>query len=95
MNHVRMYLMRAAEQDGQALGTALAAVVAALAGMPGAQGAMIWQDRADPARFRFIELWSDEAARLAAGPQLPKSLMAAVFAALAGPPESENLVALA
>lgn len=95
MTLVRMYLMNAATKDGAVLGEALAALAAAVAQAPGSLGAKLLQDRANPARFRFLEFWADEDARKAAGASLPKPVMDAVFGAIAGKPESEDLIVLA
>ncbi|MES2493734.1 MAG: antibiotic biosynthesis monooxygenase [Pseudomonadota bacterium] len=92
MTLVRMYLMTAASADGAQLGEALAALAAAVGQAPGSRGATLLQDRANPARYRFLEFWVDEESRKAAGAVLPKPVMDAVFGALSGKPESEDLV---
>lgn len=92
---VKMYLMTAATEDGAVLGQALTALAAAVAQAPGSLGTKLLQDRADPARFRFLEFWADEKSRKAAGATLPKPVMDAVFGAIAGKPESEDLIVVA
>ncbi len=94
MTLVRMYLMTAATEDGAVLGGTLSALAAALAQAPGSLGAKLLQDRTNPARFRFLEFWADEESRKAAGLGLPKPLMDAVFGALSGKLESEDLTVL-
>jgi len=91
---VKMYLMTAATADGAALGEALRALAAAVHAAPGSLGAKVLQDRGNAARFRFLEFWADDESRKAAGASLPKPVMDAVFGALSGKPESEELTLL-
>jgi quinol monooxygenase YgiN len=95
MSVVRMYLMTAATEDGAELGAALAELAAAVAAAPGSLGTRLLRDSGDPKRYRLLEFWPDHDTRKAAGAALPKPLMDAVFGALSGKPESEDLTSIA
>ena len=82
---VHSYTMTAREGRGDELAAALDALAGAVEGIAGSQGAMVLRDRKEPARFLFLEFWADEPSRKAAGPQLPKDVMAAILAAQGGP----------
>ena len=94
MSVVRMYLMTASAEDGAELGEALAALGAAVAAAPGSLGTQLLRDAAESKRYRLLEIWPDHDTRKAAGATLPKALMDAVFGALAGKPESEDLIVI-
>lgn len=78
------YDMTAKAGSEEALGNALKALSDAVKGIAGSQGAMVMQDRKEPQRFLFVELWEDDASRKAAGSQLPKEVMAVIMGSVAG-----------
>ena len=79
------YAMTAREGSEEALGTALDALAAAVKGIAGSQGTIVLNDRKEPQKFLFIELWDSTESRKAAGSQLPREVMGAIMAALGGP----------
>ena len=81
---VHSYDMTARAGSEGALGAALQALAEAVKGIAGSQGAMVLQDRKEAQRFLFLEFWQDEESRKAAGPQLPKEVMAQIMGAVAG-----------
>jgi quinol monooxygenase YgiN len=82
---VHSYDMRAATGKAEALAGALEALAEAVKTIAGSQGAMLLRDVKEPQRFVFLEFWQDEAARKAAGSQLPKEVMGQIMGAIAGP----------
>jgi heme-degrading monooxygenase HmoA len=79
------YTMTARPGSESALAQALAALRDAVKGIAGSEGAMVLQDRKEPQKFLFLELWDSEDSRKAAGSQLPKEVMGQIMAALGGP----------
>ncbi|MFA7603797.1 MAG: antibiotic biosynthesis monooxygenase [Novosphingobium sp.] len=79
------YQMIAREGSEAALASALEALAAAAKEIAGSQGTMLLQDRKEPRKFLFLEFWDSDESRKAAGPQLPKDVMARIMAALGGP----------
>ncbi|MDR2856845.1 MAG: antibiotic biosynthesis monooxygenase [Novosphingobium sp.] len=82
---VHSYQMIARTGSEAGLALALESLAAAVKGIAGSQGAMVLQDRKEAQKFLFLEFWDSEDSRKAAGPQLPKDVMAAIMAALGGP----------
>lgn len=82
---VHSYTLGAREGSEDELQGALEALAEAVKTIAGSQGAMVLRDRKEPTKFLFLEFWADEAARNAAGPQLPKDVMGRLMAAVGGP----------
>ena len=82
---VHSYALTAREGSGDAMQEAFEALAEAVKTIAGSKGAMVLRDRKDPLKFLFLEFWTDEASRNAAGPQLPKAVMGRLMAAVSGP----------
>ncbi len=95
MTFVRHYVMRAKPAGGDALVSALTALQAAVAALPGSLGVALMRDQADAERFVFIERWTGPDAWQAAAPALPADVMTQVKDALGAPPEGTGLDELA
>jgi len=82
---VHSYALTAREGSEDELRGALEALAEAVKTIAGSQGATVLRDRKEANKFLFLEYWVDEAARNAAGPQLPKDVMGRLMAAVGGP----------
>lgn len=94
MTIARHYVMHAAEGKAAELPSAFTALVGALVGIPGFEGADLLRDVDEPARFIFIEKWSSVEAHKEGGSLLPKEAIAPLMASLAGRPEGAYLTYL-
>ncbi len=81
---VHSYDLTAASGKADDLGSALADLGEAVKTIAGSQGTMLLRDVKEPGRFLFLEFWEDEAARKAAGSQLPKDVMGRIMGSVAG-----------
>jgi quinol monooxygenase YgiN len=91
MTVARHYVMIAAEGKESDLLAALDGLADAVRPLPGCEGVDLMQDGDAPTRFVFIEKWASIGAHKEAGALLPKSALAPVMGALAGPPEGGYL----
>lgn len=82
---VHSYDLTAGKGSEEALGSALEALAEAVKGIAGSQGAMVLRDRKERNRFLFLEFWTDEDSRKAAGSQLPKAVMGQIMGSVSGP----------
>lgn len=88
------YAMTAREGSEDALGAALEALASAVKGIAGSQGALVLNERKEPQKFLFVELWDSDESRKGAGPLLPKEVMGAIMAALGGPLQATDYARL-
>lgn len=87
---VRSYTLPAAAGKEAQLEQALTDLAAALADCDGSQGTVTMRSQANPAEYRFLELWRNEDARKAAGGSVDKAIMGALMGALDGKPGTED-----
>lgn len=85
MGLVHSYVLTARDGSEADLEQALRDLGAAVKGIAGSEGTMVLRDRKDSAKFQFLEFWTDEGARNAAGSQLPKDVMGRLMASVGGP----------
>ncbi len=83
---VHTYDLTAGNGKADDLGDALEALAEAVKSIAGSQGAMVLRDSKTTEHFLFLEFWTDEASRKAAGSQLPKDVMGRIMGATAGNP---------
>ena len=87
MTIARHYVMTATAGQEAALERALIEAADLIRAAPGSEGVEVQRDQENAGRFFFIEKWTSVEAHKAAPGHLPKDGLAAVSAALAGPPE--------
>ena len=87
MSFVQSYQMTARDGSGPALEQALHDLGATLDQISGSLGTMVLRDRADAGKFSFLEFWTSDQARDAAGAHLPKDVMGRIKDALGAPPQ--------
>ena len=91
MTIARHYVMIAKAGAGDELQSALDKLADAVRPLPGCSGVEMLRDIKNADRFVFIEKWDSVEAHAAAGPQLPKDVLAPMMAALEGRPDGSFL----
>ena len=88
MAMIRHYVMTAGNDRADELKDALFALAAAVRAIPGCEAVEVLRDADRAERFVFIERWASVDAHKQGAAALPKELMGAVMAPLAGRPEA-------
>ena len=82
---VHSYVMTARAGSEAAREQALRDLAAATREIAGSEGAIVLQDRKEPGKFMFLEMWDSIESRGAAGAQLPKEVMTRLMGTVGGP----------
>ncbi len=90
MSIARSYLLTAAADKEVQLEEALTDLASALSKAEGSEGTRILKDMNNPQSYRFMEFWTNEVARKAAGRLVDEGIMGRMMGALDGKPASED-----